>query len=55
VDCCLVGHGFFTGLLVVDVERRHHTVGDDAGPEPPRRAAAVLTGDDERALKEVEA
>lgn len=30
------------GLFVVDVQRRHHAVGDDAGAEPPRRAAAHL-------------
>ena len=30
------------GLLVIDVQRRHHAVGDDTGAEPPRRAAAHL-------------
>src|SRR6202051_783062 len=30
------------GLLVSDVQRRHHAVGDDTGAEPPRRAAAHL-------------
>src|SRR5215831_12429416 len=30
------------GLLVVDVQRRHHAVGNDTGAELPRRAAAHL-------------
>src|ERR1700686_1406305 len=30
------------GLLVIDVQRRDHAVGDDTGAEPPRRAAAHL-------------
>jgi hypothetical protein len=29
-------------LMRVDVQRRHHAVGDDTGAEPPRRAAAHL-------------
>src|SRR6202451_2925208 len=30
------------GLLVIDVQRRHHAVGDDTGAEAPRRATAHL-------------
>src|ERR1700704_3014065 len=39
-----------TGLLVVNVQRRHHAVGDDAGAKPARRAPDDLTVEHEAHL-----
>src|SRR3954468_6649489 len=38
------------GLLVIDVQRRHHTIGDDTGTKPARRTPSNPSVEDEAHL-----